>query len=542
MSQTLLETPTTSTPASASVQAETECSLSSPPASHGPGRTLAAVSVEESELVVSKSRTAAVISSITCITAIGSLLAGLLTVCIPVIAQELEIPESLQLWPASIYALTCGCTLLLCGSAADVVGCRRMYLAGTLLQSAFTLGCGLATTAAQLIVFRGLAGVAASFCLPSAVSIVTSSFPTGQRRNVAFAAMGGGQPVGFGLGLVLGGVFAGTAGWRWGFHATAVLNTAVFALALWALPRGIDPPLAPSIWTRLARDIDWAGALLISAALALVSYVFAAVTGSARSIRKPLNIALLAAAAALVPAFALWMRRQTRLGRPALIPNALWANGPFAAVCLTVFLVWGAFNAVEQLAAFYLEYVLQVSPLRSSVYFLPAPVSGALANVAVGLLLPRLRPSVAVPAACAVAALAPLLLAALCRVDGPSYWAAVFEAMALNPIGPDVIYTIANLVITAAFPGKTQALAGSVFNAVAQIGKSTGLAATAVIAARVTAEKERGGGFQGELGRREALLEGYKAGWWYCCALGLVTVGVSAWGLRKVGKVGVKRE
>lgn len=265
------------------------------------------------------------------------------------------------------------------------------------------------------------------------------------------------------------------------------------------------------------------GAVVISAALAVLSYVFAAITGAARSMREPANVAILCTALALLPAFWLWMRRQARLGRPALIPNALWANGAFTTVCATVFLVWGAFNGVEQFMAFYLEYVRGVAPLQSSLYFLPAPIAGALVNVAV-------------PAACTVTAVAPLILALLCRVDGPGYWHAVFEAMALNVVAPDVIYTIANLVITAAFPEKTQALAGGVFNTMAQIGKSVGLATTAAVAMRVTAEVQDG------RGNEEALLQGYKAGWWYCFTLSTGAAMVSAWGLRRVGKVGVKQE
>lgn len=242
-----------------------------------------------------------------------------------------------------------------------------MCLIGTLLQSAFTLGCGLSTDATQMIVFRGLAGVAASFCLPSAVSIVTSTFPHGPRRNIAFATMGGGQPFGFGLGLVLGGVFADTIGWRWAFYTTTIVNSAVFALAIWVLPSSIDTPLTSSTLTHLAHDIDWVGAVIISASLAGLSYVFAAITGSTHSIREPLNIALLAASLALLPAFVYWMHRQVARSKPALIPNALWRNTPFTAICLTVALVWGAFNAVEQFTAFYLEYVREIPALQSSV-------------------------------------------------------------------------------------------------------------------------------------------------------------------------------
>lgn len=296
---------------------------------------------------ISKSRTVAIISCITCITGIGNLLAGLLTVCIPVIAADLRIPPALQLWPAAAFALVCGCTLLPCGAAADVLGCRRACLLGALFQAASALGAGLAATPEQLIALRGAAGVAASFCLPGAVGVAAHVFPAAsnpRRRSAAFAAMGGGQAIGFGSGLVLGGICADTIGWRWGFYATALLNSAVLALALWALPRSIDSgTLGRAALLRLRRDIDWFGALLTSAFLALLSYELAVSTGSdaGRRMREPLNLVLLCVALALLPISGLWMQRQTRLRRPALIPNTLWANVPFTAVCATVFLVWG---------------------------------------------------------------------------------------------------------------------------------------------------------------------------------------------------------
>lgn len=175
--------------------------------------------------------------------------------------------------PISIYALTCGCTLLLLGSVADVVGSRPMYLTGCILQSGFTLACGLAQTSTQLIIFRAFAGIAISFCLPSAVSIITSTFPEGKRRNIAFASMGGGQPIGFSLGLTLGGVFSDTIGWRWGFHIAAIINTIIFIVSFFGLPK-IDEE-QPHVWRRLATEIDWVGIVIGSTSLAMLSYSFA---------------------------------------------------------------------------------------------------------------------------------------------------------------------------------------------------------------------------------------------------------------------------
>lgn len=148
-----------------------------------------------------------------------------------------------------------------------------MYLTGCFLQSCFTLACGLAQDGTQLIVLRAFAGLAISFCLPSAVSIITSSFPEGKSRNIAFASMGGGQPIGFSFGLVLGGIFSDTIGWRWGFHLCAVINTIVFFVALLGLPKLAGKQTR--VLHRLRTEIDWVGIALGSASLALLSYCFA---------------------------------------------------------------------------------------------------------------------------------------------------------------------------------------------------------------------------------------------------------------------------
>ena len=219
-----------------------------------------------------------------------------------------------------------------------------MYILGCFLQSAFTLACGLAQSPFQLIFFRGLAGIAIAFCLPSAVSLITTYFPHGKRRNMAFAAMGGGQPVGFSIGLTVGGVLVdSSAGWRAGFYVAAGINSLVLVMTIWGLPR-IERDGSLS-YKRLIKDVDWIGALLLSTSLGLLSYVFAALTGAVTNIKQPTTIALLIAATLMMAAFVFWVGRQERLGRPAIIPNSLWRNRVFTSVCIDVFLLWGAFNA-----------------------------------------------------------------------------------------------------------------------------------------------------------------------------------------------------
>lgn len=481
-----------------------------------------------------KGKTAVVIAAVTCVTGISALLAGVVTVTLPVMARDLPLEEQLLLWPQSIYALTCGCTLLLLGSLCDVVGNRSMYLLGCALQSAFTLACGLSRSGTQLIIFRAFAGVAISFCLPSAVSIITHSFPPGRRRNVAFASMGGGQPIGFSIGLTIGGVFADTIGWRWGFYLSAILNTVILVVAIWGLPKEIEE-LDPVTVERLLFDIDWIGALIATTSLAMISFAFASLTGDASNIKNPVTIALLSISIALIPVFIYWCGRQERLGRPAIIPNSLWRNRVFTCICIAVFVTWGTFNAMENLLTFFYQEVEKISAIQTSLRFLPAPASGAIMNILMGLIVHRVRADYAVVIASLVACVAPLLMAF--AEPGWNYWGAPFWAIFLNPVGADTLFTISNLLITSVFPAKTQGLAGGVFNTIAQIGKSVGLATSAVVASSITDSSDKA-----DKASPDALLEGYHAAWWYNFALNVFVVLISVWGLRNIGKVGMKRD
>lgn len=209
--------------------------------------------------VETKGKTVLIVTAVTLVTGTASMLNGIVTVSLPTLAVDLELGPDLLFWPSSIQALTCGCTLLLSGSVADAIGARHMYIAGTVLQTAFVLGCGLSRNALEITIFRGLSGVAASFCLPSAVSIITGSF-TGQRRNVAFAFMGGGQPAGFVIGLVFGGILTDFASWRIGFYASSVVTAMTFALILWGLPSPASDTLESTWkqrWQQITHEIDW---------------------------------------------------------------------------------------------------------------------------------------------------------------------------------------------------------------------------------------------------------------------------------------------
>lgn len=171
-------------------------------------------------------------------------------------------------------SLACGCTLLLAGAVADVIGSRTINLAGTFVLSIFILASGLATSGLQLILFRILQGIGVAMCFPTAVSILSAAFPSGKVRNIAFGCLGLGTPLGFAIGILLGGWFETVGiGWRPGFYAVAGVTMALFVVNCWGLP--YDEMKVKIVWRRLKTDVDWIGVVISSTSMALLSYSLA---------------------------------------------------------------------------------------------------------------------------------------------------------------------------------------------------------------------------------------------------------------------------
>lgn len=250
-------------------------------------------------------------------------------------------------------------------------------------------------------------------------------------------------------------------------------------------------------------------------------------------IRYPFDFSLLSLAIALIPAFVLWVGRQERLQRAALIPNTLWRNRVFGSICIIVCLTWGSFNASEQILNFLFQNVQGISALGAAVRFLPMLISSIVGNIITGVIVHRFQANNIVGLATAISCIATLLMA-IVRSQW-SYWVCTFPAIILNPAAGDVLFTISSLLISSIFPAETQGLAGGVFNTMGQIGKSVGLALVALIANSVTQSSGSEDDIQSDPG---ALMQGYRAAFWFCSALNAISLLVSVWGLSAIGNVG----
>lgn len=204
---------------------------------------------------------------------LSSVINGCITVGLPRIAADLKLPEELFFWPSSVYGLAIASTLLLAGSVADILGTRAVELSGCFALAASILGSGFARTGAEFIVMRVIQGVAMSLHLSSSVAIVAGNLPQGRPRNIAFSCIGLSQPLGFSLGLVLGGVLVETIGWRAGWFIDGGAMLLLFLIELRVLPKSRRH--AQGIVTQLATNVDWVGAILASAFFACLSYLLA---------------------------------------------------------------------------------------------------------------------------------------------------------------------------------------------------------------------------------------------------------------------------
>ncbi|TKW56375.1 putative MFS-type transporter [Colletotrichum tanaceti] len=495
-----------------------------------------AVHPSESDKDLPITAAAVIMTTLAGITFTSSLTTGFLVVALPKMAKDLAIPSGLLL------CLTGGCSLLIVGTVADVVGSRIIFLAGCLLLVGSVLGSGLSNTPTQLIAFRGVQGIAASMLLPTAMSLLTLYFPVGKRRNLGFALVGAGQPTGYSVGLFLGGFFVDSIGWRYGWYLGACVAFVVFLSALFGMSKHPGDGVGPFTWDKMLLRIDWAGAVVASACLGMFSYVLAIVSDDGRRVREPTQIVLLSIAGALVPTFVWWMWRQEKLGKPALIPNSLWKTAAFSSICGMVFLTWAMIQSLEYVFSLFFQNVQDLSALQTSLRFIPNVLLGIIFSVALGVMLHRVPVYWIVLSTCLLSAISPLVMA---LVDpGWPYWYASFWAMLLSPLSGDTLFVVSALIITSTFPEGTQGLASAVFNTFSQFGTAVGLAVVGVISSAVSQSSQSGhhAGNDSEDYSKDDLLKGYRASFWAMFAAAALTCVLGALGLRKVSNKGLKAE
>ena len=174
----------------------------------------------------------------------------IVNVALPTIGARLHLAESDLQWVVTAYALTFGGFLLLGGRAADLLGRRRMFMAGLAVFTAASLACALAASGTFLIIMRGIQGLGAAMVLPAALSIVMNMFPEGAERNKALGLWGAIGASGATVGVLAGGALTRYAGWPYIFYLNVAVGAAALLLARRVVPEsgGRAPAAGMTRW------------------------------------------------------------------------------------------------------------------------------------------------------------------------------------------------------------------------------------------------------------------------------------------------------
>src|SRR5499427_9095474 len=156
---------------------------------------------------------------------------AIVNVALPSIKSDLGFSQTNLQWVVSAYAILFGGTLLLGGRLADLLGRRRLFVAGLALFTASSLLCGLAWSEGSLIAFRAVQGLGGALLAPAALSLLMTTFREGRERNVALGVYGAASGSGAAAGVLLGGVLTSYLSWPWIFFINVPVGVAAIALA-----------------------------------------------------------------------------------------------------------------------------------------------------------------------------------------------------------------------------------------------------------------------------------------------------------------------
>jgi EmrB/QacA subfamily drug resistance transporter len=392
--------------------------------------------------------------------------ATIVLVALPSIGADLGFSEQGLQWVLSAYALTFGGLLLLGGRAADLLGRRRLFMAGVLFFTAASLVCGLAWSPAALLAARVVQGVGAAIMTPTALSIIATTFPDGSERNKALGIWGALGGIGATAAWLIGGPLVDGPGWEWIFFINIPLGLAALALS--------PVLLRESRATVAKRSYDPAGALTSTGALVLL--VYALVEAPDTGWGDVRTILLLAGSAVLLAAFALIESRHAAPLVPLRFLRSRTLVGANAVMLLTGTLAVG----MPFVLTLYAQQVLGYSALKfgvGSVVLAVAVTAGAIVAQA-AVLKVGIRPVAA--AGMALMGAGSLLLTQV-SVSG-SYFGDIFFGLLVFGPGVGLAFVTATVAALAGVAEHESGLASGLSNTALQIGAAIGVAIATTVA------------------------------------------------------------
>jgi EmrB/QacA subfamily drug resistance transporter len=299
---------------------------------------------------------------------------SIVNVALPSMQQDLNFSQQNLQWIVSAYALTFGGFLLLGGRAADLLGRRRVFMAGLGLFAFASLVGGLAQLQWVLIAARAFQGLGGAIVSPAALSILTTTFKEGSERNRALGIWGAVAGGGFAAGVLLGGILTSALSWRW----VMFVNVPIGIVAIAFSPKLLRESREQTATTK----VDLAGAVTVTLGLVLV--VYALVQAPEVGWLAPDTLLLFVGGIALL---ALFVFIESRSPAP-LVPLVIFRQRTLTAANLVGALLSAAVGSMVFILTLYMQQVLSYSAIQTGLAFLPhaiaamiaAPVASQLVN------------------------------------------------------------------------------------------------------------------------------------------------------------------
>jgi EmrB/QacA subfamily drug resistance transporter len=288
----------------------------------------------------------------------------IVNVALPSIQHDLHFSQGNLTWVVNAFLITFGSLLLLAGRLGDLLGRRRVFLAGLVVFTAASLLCGVAPSQGALIGARFLQGVGAAMQASVILAIIVTEFPETAERARAMSAYVFVSVAGGSLGLLAGGLLTEALSWHWVFFVNLPIGLATIVLARTLLPR--DPGLG------LGHGVDWLGSILVTASL--MTGVYAIVQASSHGWASSQVLGLGALAVALMVGF---VALESRIENPIMPLRILRVRGLVSANVVRGFVVTGMYSTFF-LGTLYLEHVLHYSAIQTGLAFLPWTLTVAM--------------------------------------------------------------------------------------------------------------------------------------------------------------------
>src|SRR5919206_1499372 len=429
---------------------------------------------------------------------------AIVNVALPSIQKDLGFSERNLQWVVSAYALLFGGLLLLGGRVADLLGRRRLFIAGLIVFTAASLASGLAWSEGALIGARALQGFGAALITPAARSILTTTFTEGKERNTALGAWGAVGAFGAVAGVLLGGVLTSALSWHWIFYVNVPVGVLGLALAPFFLSESRDAH---------AKSYDVPGAALVTGGL--VTLVYAITQANNYGWGSPATIGLFTGALALLAAFVGW---ELRTAEPLMrfgILRLRTVSGANVAGLVMGTAMFGMFLMLT----LYMQQVLHYSAMKTGVGYLAVAGTAIVWSALAAQLVTRVGVKPVLVAG--MTALSAGLLYFTQVSVGGSYVGDLLPGFLLIGFGIGFSFVPISIAALAGVEAAEAGLASGLINTSQQIGGALGIAALSTIATSRTDDAVASGS-----ALPSALVHGFTGA--FLTGVGIAAVGIVA--------------